>query len=159
MPTAGSWKNSTPADGSSFNWTVYFGKDNQRVCFNDAAKVKHRFGRTANGHLMVIMKIRPAREINEAVLNEQLKSMGLTLLCTLEPTRWDPDERMVATRSLDPGDKAAHRSDWAQLKQLRRAQVRNGMQTTEKRQKKRYKDNKSLVNALDWEGHSGKVPL
>ena len=114
--------------------------------------MKHRFDRTANGHLMVIMKIRPAREINEAVLNEQLKSMGLTLLCTLEPTRWDPDERMVATRSLDTGDKAAHRSDWAQLKQLRRAQVRNDMMTTEKRQKKRYKDDRSLVNALDWEG-------
>ena len=45
--TAGSWKNSTTADGGSFNWTVYFGQDNQRVCFNDAAKVKHRFGRTA----------------------------------------------------------------------------------------------------------------
>ena len=78
-------KNSTTADGSSFNWTVYFGKDNQRVCFNDAAKVQHRFGRTANGHLMVIMimKVRPAREINEAVLNGQLKLMGLTLPCAL----------------------------------------------------------------------------
>ena len=146
-------------DGSSFNWTVYFGKDNQRVCFNDAAKVKHGFGRTANGHLMVIMKIRPAREINEAVLNEQPQSMGLTLLCTLEPTRWDPDERMVATRSLDKGDKAAHRSDWAQLKQLRRVQVKNDMLTTEKRQKKRYKDDKSLVNALDWEGAFGEGAL
>ena len=154
-PTAGSWKNSTTADGISFNWTVYFGKDIQRVCFNDAARVKHRFGRTANGHLMLIMKIRPAREINEAVLNEQLKSMGLTVLCTLEPTRWDPDERMVATRLLDTGDKAAHRSDWAQLKHLRRVQVRNDMLTTEKRQKKRYKEEKSLVNALDWEGAFG----
>ena len=51
------------------------------------SKDEARFGRTANGHLMVIMKIRPAREINEAVLNEKLKSMGLTLLCTLQPTR------------------------------------------------------------------------
>ena len=87
MPTAGSWQNSTTADGSSFNWTVYFGRDNQRVCFNDAARVQHRFSRTVNSHLMVIMKVRLAREINKAVLNEQLKSMGLTLLYTLELTR------------------------------------------------------------------------
>ena len=52
---------------------------------------------------MVIMKVRPAREINGAVLNERLKHMGLPMLCTLEPTRWDPDERMIAAscRSLD----------------------------------------------------------
>ena len=53
---------------------------------------------------------------------------------------------------LDIGDKAAKRSDWAQLKQLRRVQVRNDMQTTEKRQRFRYKNNKSLVNTLDWVG-------
>ena len=59
---------------------------------------------------------------------------------------------MIATRSLDAGDKVAKRSDWAQLKQLRRLQVRNDMQTTEKRQRSRYKNDKSLVNAMDWEG-------
>ena len=83
---AGSWKKSTTADGSIFNWKVYYDKDVQKVCFNEAAKVKHRFGKTASvcfndtarvkhrfdktasGHLMVIMKVRPARVVNEAVL-------------------------------------------------------------------------------------------
>ena len=134
---AGSWKNSTMADGTSFHWNVYFGKDNQRVCFNDAAKVKHRFGRTASGHLIVIMKVRPARVVNEAVLNECLSHMGLTLLCTLDPGRWDIDERMIATRSLDTADKAANRADWAQVRQLRRVQVKNDMQTTDRRQRAR----------------------
>ena len=41
----GSWKNSTTADGSSFNWDIYYGKDVdvQKVRFNDAERVKHRF--------------------------------------------------------------------------------------------------------------------
>ena len=153
--TAGSWKNSTTADGSSFNGNVCFGKDNQRVCFNDAAKVKHRFGRTANGHLIVIMKVRPAREVNEAVHNERLSHMGLTLLCTLDPGNWDIDERLIATRSLDTADKTAHRGDWAQVKQLRRIQVRKDMQTTERRKKARHKKDMTLVNVLDWEGAFG----
>ena len=120
---AGSWKNSTTADGSSFNWSVYFGRDNQKVCFNEVAKVKHRFGRTASSHLIVIMKVRPARVVNEAVLNERQSHMGLTLLCTLEPGSWDIDKRMIATRSLDTADKAASKADWAMVKQLRRAQT------------------------------------
>ena len=147
--------NSTTADGSSFNWKVYYGKDVQKVCFNEAAKVKHRFGKTASGHLMVIMKVRPARVVNEAVLNECLSHMGLTLLCTLEPGIWNIDERMVATRTLDPADKAASRPDWAVMKQLRRAQVPNDMKTTEKRQKARYRNDKSLVNVVEWEGTFG----
>ena len=108
---AGSWKNSTTADGSSFNWNIYYGKDVEKVCFNDAARVKHRFDKTVSGHMMVIMKVRPARAINEAVINEWLSHMGLTLICTLEPGRWDIDERMIATRTLDPADKAAGRPD------------------------------------------------
>ena len=73
--------------------------------------MKHRFGRTANGHLIVIMKVRPAREVNEAVLNKRLSHMGLTLLCTLDPGNRDIDERMIATRSLGTADKAALRAD------------------------------------------------
>ena len=141
--------NSTTADGSSFNWKVYYGKDVQKVCFNEAAKVKHRFGKTASGHLMVIMKVRPARVVNKAVLNECLSHMGLTLLCTLEPGSWDIDEGMIATRSLVTADKAASRPDWAVLKQLRRVQVQTDMQTTEKRQIARYKNDKSLVNVVE----------
>ena len=50
---AGSWKNSTTADGSSFNcqWKVYYGKDVQKVCFNKAEKVKRRFGKTTSASL------------------------------------------------------------------------------------------------------------
>ena len=76
-----------------------------------------------------------------------------------DPGNWDIDERMIATRSLDTAGKAAHRADWAQMKQLMRIQVimRNGMrmQTTEKRQKARYKKDMTLVNVLDWEGEFG----
>ena len=97
------------------------------------------------------MKVRPAREVNEAVLNERLSHMGLTLLCTIDPGNWEIDERMIATRSLDTADKAAQRGDWAQMKQLRRVQVKNDMQTTEKRQRARYKNVKTLVNVLEWE--------
>ena len=57
---AGSWKNSTTAGGSSFNWNIYYGRDVQKVRFNDAGRVKHRFEKTASGHMMVIMKVRPA---------------------------------------------------------------------------------------------------
>ena len=46
---------------------------------------------------MVIIKVRPARVANEAVLSEFLSHIGLTLLCTLEPGSWDIDERMIAT--------------------------------------------------------------
>ena len=152
---AGSWKNSTTADDTSFNWNVYFGRDNPRVCFNDAAKVKHRFGRTAQRHLIVIMKVRPARVVNEAVLNECMSHMGLPLLCTLDPGSWDIDERMIATRSLDTADKAANRADWAHVKQLRRVQVQNDMQTTEKRQRARYKNDKTLVSVVEWAGEFG----
>ena len=150
-------ENSTTADGSSFNWSIYFGRDNRRVCFNDAAKVKHRFGKTASasGHLMVIIKVRPARVVNEAVLNERLSHMGLALLCTLEPGRWDIGERMIATRPLDTADKAANRPDWAVLKQLMRVQVQTDMQTTETKQRKRYKADKTLVNVVEWEGEFG----
>ena len=101
------------------------------------------------------MKVRPAREVNEAVLNERLSHMGLTLLCTIDPGNWDIDERTIATRSLDIADKAAQREDWAQMKQLRRAQVKNGMQTTEKRQTARYRNDKTLVNVMEWEGAFG----
>ena len=45
---AGSWKNSTSADGSIFNWNTYYGRDVQKVCFNNAARVKHRFDKTAS---------------------------------------------------------------------------------------------------------------
>ena len=117
---AGSWKNSTTADGSSFNWNIYYGRDVQKVRFNDAARVKHRFDKTVSGHMMVIMKVRPAREINEAKLDECLKHLGLIFLSTLEPGRWDLDERMIATRTLDLADKAASRPDWAGMKQLKR---------------------------------------
>ena len=81
--------------------------------------------------------------------------MGLTLLCTLEPGRWNIGERMIATRSLDTADKAANRPDWAVLKQLRRIQVQTDMQTTETKQRKRYKANKILVNVVEWEGAFG----
>ena len=102
------------------------------------------------------MKVRPAREVNEAVLNKRLSHMGLTLLCTLDPGNWDINKQMIATRSLDTANKAAHRGDWAQVKQLRRIQLRNNMQTTEKRQKARYKKDTALVNVLDWEDHRGR---
>ena len=126
---AGSWKNSTTADGSSFHWNIYYGKDVQKVCFNDAARVKHRVNNTVRGHMMVIMKVRPVRAVNEAVLNECLSHMGLTLLCTLEPGRWDIIKRMIATRTLDPADKASSRPDWAGLEQLKKIQVPNDMKT------------------------------
>ena len=40
---AGSWKNSTTVGGSSFNWNIYYGRDVQKVRFNDAGRVNHRF--------------------------------------------------------------------------------------------------------------------
>ena len=73
----------------------------------------------------------------------------------LEPGSWDIDERMIATRSLDTADKAASRADWAMVKQLRRVQVQTDMQTTEKKQKARYRNDKSLVNVVEWEGAFG----
>ena len=146
------------ADGSSFNWRVYFGTDLQWVCFNDTKRVQHRFGRTANSHLMVIMKVRPAREINEATLNEYLKHMALTMLSTLDPTSWDLDERMIAARSLDTGDIAINRTDWAQVKQQRRVQVKNDMVTTNKKQKGKCKNDKSLAIVVDWERAFGAEP-
>ena len=107
----------------------------------------------------MIRKVRPARVVNEAVLNERLSHMGLTLLCTLEPGSWDIDERIIATRTLDPADKAASRPDWAALKQLKRTQVANDMQTADKRQKKRYKGGKTLANVVEWEGAFGPEAL
>ena len=62
---------------------------------------------------------------------------------------------MIATRTLDPADKAASKPDWAVMKQLRRAQVPNDMKTTEKRQKARYRNNKSIVDVVEWEGAFG----
>ena len=35
-------------------------------------KFNHRFGRTDTGHSMVIIKVRPARELDETMLNECL---------------------------------------------------------------------------------------
>ena len=81
---------------------------------------------------MVIMKVRPAREINKAKLDECLQHMGLTFVATLEPGSWDRDERMIATRTLDQADKAADRPDWLAMKQLMRTQVANDMRTADK---------------------------
>ena len=111
---------------------------------------------------MVIMKVRPAREINEleAKLDECLSHMGLTFLSTLEPGRWDLDERMIATRTLDLADKAASRPDWAGMKQLKRTQVANDMRTADKIMRKRYKAEKTLVNVVEWAGAFGpEAPL
>ena len=99
---------------------------------------------------LVIMKVRPARELNEC-----LQHIGLTFVATLEPGRWDLDERMIATRTLDPADKAAGRPDWLAMKQLRRIQVANVMKTAEKGAKQRYKADKSFVNVVEWEGEFG----
>ena len=105
--------------------------------------------------MRVIMKVRPARELNEARLDEWLQSMGLTFTATLEPGRWDIDERMIATTTLDPADKAASRTDWRDMRQLRRTQVSTDMKTADKGAKKRYKADKSLVNVVEWEGAFG----
>ena len=105
--------------------------------------------------MMVIMKVRPARELNEAKLDECLQRIGLTFVATLEPGRWDLDERMIATRTLDPADKAAGRTDWQDMRQLRRIQVATDMKTAEKGAKKRYKADKSFVNVVEWEGAFG----
>ena len=40
---AGTRKNATTAGGSSFNWNIYYGRDVQKVRFNDAKRVQHRF--------------------------------------------------------------------------------------------------------------------
>ena len=95
-PLAGTRQNATKAGSSSFNWNIYYGRDVQKVRFNDAKKVRHRFKKTSGGYMMVIMKIRPARVINEAKLDECLQRMGLTFVATLEPGDWDRDERMIA---------------------------------------------------------------
>ena len=155
MPLAGTRQNATKAGSSSFNWNIYYGRDVQKVRFNDAKKVRHRFEKTSGGHMMVIMKVRPAREINEAKLDECLQHMGLTFVATLEPGSWDRDERMIATRTLDLADKAADRQDWLAMKQLMRTQVANDMRTADKGARKRYKADKTLVNVVEWEGAFG----
>ena len=152
---AGTRQNATTTGNTSFNWNIYYGKDVQKVRFNDARKVRHRFEKTSGGQMRVIMKVRPARELNEAKLDEWLQSMGLTFTATLEPGRWDIDERMIATTTLDPADKAASRTDWRDMRQLRRTQVSTDMKTAEKGAKKRYKADKSLVNVVEWEGVFG----
>ena len=150
MSLAGTRQNATKAGSSSFNWNIYYGRDVQKVHFNDAKRVQHRFEKTLGGHMMVIMKVRLAREINEC-----LQHMGLTFVATLEPGSWDRDERMIATRTLDLADKAADRQDWLAMKQLMRTQVANDMRTADKGAKKRYKADKSLVNVVVWEGAFG----
>ena len=152
---AGTRQNATTTGNTSFNWNIYYGKDVQKVRFNDARKVRHRFEKTSGGQMMVIMKVRPARELNEAKLDEWLQTMGLTFTATLEPGRWDIDERMIATTTLDPADKAAGRTDWRDMRQLRRTQVSTDMKTADKGAKKRYKADKSLVNVVEWEGAFG----
>ena len=66
---AGTRQNATTTGNTSFNWNIYYGKDVQKVRFNDARKVRHRFEKTSGGQMMVIMKVRPARELNEAKLD------------------------------------------------------------------------------------------
>ena len=154
-PLAGTRQNATKAGSSSFNWNIYYGRDVQKVRFNDAKKVRHRFEKTSGGYMMVIMKVRPARVINEAKLDECLQRMGLTFVATLEPGDWDRDERMIATRTLDLADKAADRQDWLGMKRLMRTQVANDMRTADKGAKKRYKADKTLVNVVEWEGAFG----
>ena len=39
--------------------------------------------------------------MDEGILNKCLMHMVMTLLYTLSPSKWDLDERMIATRSLD----------------------------------------------------------
>ena len=154
-PLAGTRQNATKAGSSSFNWNIYYGRDVQKVRFNDAKKVQHRFEKTTGGYMMVIMKVRPARVINEAKLDECLQRMGLTFVATLEPGDWDRDERMIAARTLDLADKAADRQDWLGMKRLMRTQVANDMRTADKGAKKRYKADKTLVNVVEWEGAFG----
>ena len=67
---------------------------------------------------------------------------------------------MIAARSLDTGDTAVKRPDWAQMKQRRRVQVKNDIETTEKRQKGKYKNGRSLVDVLGSVGAFGaEAPL
>ena len=55
----GTRKNVNTTGSSSFNWNLYYSKDIQKLCFDDAGRVKHRFKNTPSGHMMVIMKVRP----------------------------------------------------------------------------------------------------
>ena len=87
--------NATTVDGSDLDWRPYFGKV-QRMTLNDAHRAVHRFNKTESGHLKVVMKIRPAIEINIRQLEVHLKRLGLAYLATLPPTNKDLEERLIA---------------------------------------------------------------
>ena len=96
----------------------------QRTTLNYAHRAVHRFNNTESCHLKVVMKIRPAVEINIKQLEVHLTRLGLAYLATLPPTNKDPEERLIACRSLDVAEKAVARTDWQELKQVRRVQIR-----------------------------------
>ena len=95
---------------------------------------------------MVIMKVRPARELDTKAINECMSHMGLTTLCSLDPTVCDIDERLIATGSLDAADIAVARSDWAQMKQRRRVQVKADMEKTDTKRRAKCNKSRSMVN-------------
>ena len=68
--------NAATADGSDLGWRPHFGKV-QRATLNGAYKAVRRFYKTESGHLKVVMKIRPAREINIKQLEVHLTRLGL----------------------------------------------------------------------------------
>ena len=68
--------NAMTVDGSDLDWRPYFEKV-QRTTLNGAYKAVHRFYKTESGHLKVIMKIRPAAEINIKQLEVHLTRLGL----------------------------------------------------------------------------------
>jgi hypothetical protein len=141
--------NATTVDGSDLDWRPYFGKV-QRTTLNDAHRAVHRFNKTESGHLKVVMKIRPAVEINIKQLEVHLTRLGLAYLATLPPTNKDPEERLIACRSLDVAEKAVARTDWQELKQVRRVQIRADISSADKGKKAHYAKDKTLVNAVNW---------
>ena len=141
--------NATTLDGSDLDWRPYFGKV-QRTTLNDAHRVVHRFYKTEGDHLKVVLKIRPAREINQKQLEVHLTRLGLAYLATLPPTNYDPEERLIACRSLDVAQKAVHRTDWQELKVARRIQIKADISSADKAKRAHYKKDTTLVNAVNW---------
>ena len=141
--------NTTTVDGSDLDWRPCFGKV-QRTTLNDAHKVVHRFYKTESGHLKMVMKIRPARMIDQKHLEVHLKRLELAYLATLPPTSYDPEERLIACRSLDVAQKAVDRTDWKELRAVRRVQIKADISSADKGKKAHYQKDTTLVNAVNW---------
>jgi hypothetical protein len=79
-----------------------------------------------------------------------LTRLGLAYLATLPPTNYDPEERLIACRSLDVAQKAVHRTDWQELRVARRIQIKADISSADKAKRAHYKKDTTLVNAVNW---------